>query len=581
MRPEGGVRPAICNSAAASLSSISYQPHGGLASETLGNSLIHQMSYNTRLQTTAIKLGTSGNPTSVLNLTYDYGTTDNNANVKSHVNTIGSLVITDTISYDSLNRISATVETSTAGGGWTETNGYDRYGNRWIDLGGGNQNLTFSTSTNRITTSGHTYDSAGNLTNDTIHAYTFDAENKIKTVDINTAYTYDGEGQRVRKVVYQGENTRFIYGISGQLLAEFSGSTGNLTKEYIQAGGTLITIEPTAVNSNGTRYTTSDHLGSPRVVTNSSAGVLSRHDYLPFGEELFAGTGGRTTAQGYSASDGIRQKFTGYEADGETGLNFAQARYQSPAQGRFTSVDPTLKSIDPENPQTLNRYTYALNNPLAYVDPDGEDSVKIGTWDDLSSEQKRLFETYVQKNYADQLGKTTVTDFAKTLFNNSADLANGITTGDGKGLLSQSQLTSFIGITHMLESKNVINQVASISEIHGDEAKDHTYRIIGDLVNNSSAVKAIKKAFPWPIGGKGHGQYSESNREQGPIGAPNGQVSRVPKGTGVDVDVDYRCILCKGHVSKGGVGSDIRVGTHYEDHVKRYGPIPALSRIKD
>jgi RHS repeat-associated protein len=312
--------------------------------------------------------------------------------------------------------------------------------------------------------------------------------------------------------------------------------------------------------------------------TGSLAGT-KRHDYLPFGEELGAGVGGRTPQQGYSAIDGVRQQFTGYEADAETGLNFAQARYQSPLQGRFTSVDPTLKSIDSENPQTLNRYTYALNNPLAYVDPDGEDSLKIGTYDDLSTEQKRLFETYVQKNYGDQLGKTTVTDFAKALFNKSADLANGITTGDGKGLLSQSQLTSFIGTTHMLEKRGVIDQVASISEIHGDEAKDHTYRIIGDLINNSSAVEAIKKAFPNPIAGSGHGKYSDSNREQGFLGAPNGQVSRVPDGTGVDVD--YRCILCPGHKSPGGVGSDIRVGTHYEDHVKRYGPIPALSRIKD
>src|ERR1700704_1234385 len=66
---------ATSYAAAASLGSVSYKPQGSLESETLGNSLIHQMSYNTRLQTTAIKLGTSGTPTSVLNLSYDYGTT--------------------------------------------------------------------------------------------------------------------------------------------------------------------------------------------------------------------------------------------------------------------------------------------------------------------------------------------------------------------------------------------------------------------------------------------------------------------------------------------------------------------------
>ena len=41
--------------------------------------------------------------------------------------------------------------------------------------------------------------------------------------------------------------------------------------------------------------------------------------YLPFGEELGAGIGGRTTAQGYSAADGLRQKWIGKEQDTETG----------------------------------------------------------------------------------------------------------------------------------------------------------------------------------------------------------------------------------------------------------------------
>lgn len=105
---------ATSYAAAASLTVNLYKPHGAIESETLGSSLIHQMVYNSRLQTTAIKLGTSGNPTSILNLAYDYGTTDNNGNVKGHVTTIGFLAITDTITYDSLNRVAASVETTTS-----------------------------------------------------------------------------------------------------------------------------------------------------------------------------------------------------------------------------------------------------------------------------------------------------------------------------------------------------------------------------------------------------------------------------------------------------------------------------------
>jgi hypothetical protein len=56
-------------------------------------------------------------------------------------------------------------------------------------------------------------------------------------------------------------------------------------------------------------------LGTPRMVvdkTGSLAGAR-RHDYLPFGEEIGAGVGGRTTNQGYNLFDGVRQSLTGYE----------------------------------------------------------------------------------------------------------------------------------------------------------------------------------------------------------------------------------------------------------------------------
>ena len=279
---------------AASVSSIAYAPHSALTSETYGNGLIHAVTYNNRLQPNEIKLGTSGSPASIVDLTYSYGTTTNNGNVQSIGYSGGGLSYTQSFGYDALNRLTTSSESGSA---WSQTNAYDRYGNRQIDYGGGSYNLAFSSTTNRITTSGYSYDAAGNLTNDTVHAYTFDAENKILKVDTVSAYTYDGEGQRVRKLV--GENLRFIYGIGGQEIAEFSGASGALQKEYIYgASGLLATIEPTAVNSNGTRYTTSDNLGTPRVVTNSSAGVVSRHDYKPFGEEIGSGTGGRTSGMG-------------------------------------------------------------------------------------------------------------------------------------------------------------------------------------------------------------------------------------------------------------------------------------------
>jgi RHS repeat-associated protein len=103
--------------------------------------------------------------------------------------------------------------------------------------------------------------------------------------------------------------------------------------------------------------------------TGSLANV-KRHDYLPFGEELYAGVGGRTTTQGYTG-DSIRQKFTQKERDNETGLDYFGARYYGSTQGRFTSPDPLLSSGAVESPQSWNRYSYVLNNPLKLIDPDG------------------------------------------------------------------------------------------------------------------------------------------------------------------------------------------------------------------
>jgi RHS repeat-associated protein len=98
---------------------------------------------------------------------------------------------------------------------------------------------------------------------------------------------------------------------------------------------------------------------------------VSRHDYLPFGEELYAGVGGRTTGLGYTASDNVRQKFTAKERDTETGLDYFLARYYASQQGRFASIDPSLASGRAHLPQSWNRYVYVLNNPLLFIDPDG------------------------------------------------------------------------------------------------------------------------------------------------------------------------------------------------------------------
>jgi RHS repeat-associated protein len=75
---------------------------------------------------------------------------------------------------------------------------------------------------------------------------------------------------------------------------------------------------------------------------------------------------------------GRRSRSTGKERDADTGLDYFGARYFSAAQGRFTSPDPINANIlRVINPQRWNMYAYAVNNPLAYTDPDGRDAIAV------------------------------------------------------------------------------------------------------------------------------------------------------------------------------------------------------------
>ncbi len=188
--------------------------------------------------------------------------------------------------------------------------------------------------------------------------FVFNGDNKQKEVkDANNytvgTYFYDGDGNRVKKVSVS-DTTVFVYDASRKLVAEYS---------------TQVASSPTI------SYLTNDTLGSPRVISDNSGAVISRRDFMPFGEELYAGTANRTTAAKYSTvgMDNVRKRFTGYEKDTETGLDFAEARYYDNRYGRFTAVDPLLASGKSANPQTFNRYVYVSNNPINFTDPSGMD----------------------------------------------------------------------------------------------------------------------------------------------------------------------------------------------------------------
>jgi len=333
---------------------MNYTAHGAIAQMQLGNGLVEQWLYNSRLQPVSIRLGDVAGSDSAFGVALDYGSTGNNGNLAWQRITGSGLDRTQTYQYDGVNRLIGSGELAV----WSRNFGYDQQGNGWVSSWSAMSPSSFTpvssnwfNAQNRLTGMGATYDAAGNQLAIGGYGFTYDAENRQKTSTIDSAtttYFYDGEGRRVKKLLPNGDQTLFIYDAMGQLAAEYT------TDQFAHSG---------------TRYLTVDHLGSIRAVTSQEKTVLARRDYLPFGEEIPPPLGGRTSV--WAADAGFLQKFTGKERDAETVLDYFGARYFSGAQGRFTSPDPLLNSGRPWEPESWNRYAYALNNPLKYTDPLG------------------------------------------------------------------------------------------------------------------------------------------------------------------------------------------------------------------
>ena len=400
-------------------SNFVYASHGKIQSMRLGNGKFESTQFNSTLQPIQTGLGSSTTNTGLWKLNYDYGTTDNNGNIKSQTVTVPTIgqnpgfTAVQNYTYDVLNRLQQADEKpigytqaqcdQNPGKCWKQTFLYDRYGNRRFDInqttipnsvGSSSKviNPSISTQNNRFVVDqdgdnvdDYKYDFSGSLTQDAEgRKFSYNGENKQTEVrnannQVTATYEYDGDGNRVKKTIpATGEITIFVYDADGDLSAEY-------------------TINSPPTPNPTTNYLTADALGSPRIITDNFGTVVARRDFMPFGEEIHAGIGNRTTGLKYD-SDSIAQKFTRKERDAETGLDYFEARYYSSKYGRFTTSDefvggpeeliefdgmlghnPTFYAELTE-PQSLNKYQYCLNNPLRYVDPDGHQTTVADTF---------------------------------------------------------------------------------------------------------------------------------------------------------------------------------------------------------
>ncbi|HLY97701.1 MAG TPA: RHS repeat-associated core domain-containing protein [Candidatus Angelobacter sp.] len=329
----------------------SYNAAGEILTTTYGNGMTGAYTYNNQLQLGAISASNAGTP--VLNLTYNYAGVSDNGQISGITDGVTPANSTSYV-YDELGRLKIAQTTDlTSANTWKLKFSYDRYGNRVSEIPvAGTANMPTSQVpidpvTNRITSL--VYDADGNVVNDNLHSYVYNGAGQVTSVDgSNNSYTYDAAGLRVNR-----NGTIYIYS-AGIPIAEYPNGAAASSPgvEYLYAAGTRVA----SVASGAFTYLYGDHL-STRVQASGTGAVTRTFGHFPFGESW------------YETGTADKWKFTTYERDSESGLDYAQARFNSPALGRFISLDPVSGSIG--DPQSLNRYAYAHNDPVNLTDPSG------------------------------------------------------------------------------------------------------------------------------------------------------------------------------------------------------------------
>jgi RHS repeat-associated protein len=275
---------------------------------------------------------------------------------------------THTFTYDKVSRLTASnqyLEPTSSATLRTQTFTYDPFANLLAIGGSSARNTPTAPSTNRLTTA--TYDASGNVTTWNGNAYTYDPFHLMwdyKTPSDEWVYLYTADDERAWS--YKTDNTSLwtLRGLDGKVLREYTtNGTWSVAEDYIYRDGLLLAAE----TPQGTRHLHLDHLGTPRLVSDTLGQQKAYHVYYPYGEEATAFN-----------QDTVREKFTGHERDlgnpagAGDDLDYMHARFCSPLTGRFSSVDPVLDfKLAKVSPQTWNRYTYARDNPQRFTDPTG------------------------------------------------------------------------------------------------------------------------------------------------------------------------------------------------------------------
>ena len=303
-------------------------------------------------------------------------TIDKVGNRKTATETVNGQGRAISYSYDDLYRLTDEAISDVTNGDRTSKYTYDNVGNRLVKT------------VNGVSTT-YVYDANDRLLNEKVNGaivseYTYDNNGSTKTKTENgvtTTYTWNDEKRLVSATVGNGETVEYSYndqgirvsskqaGVETRYLLD-EGITANVWEEYSANG----TVQASYVYGNdlisqtrgsATSFYLVDGLGSTRLLTDSQGQVLNSYGYEAFGQTV-SQTG--TTSNQY--------QYAGEQLDAAIGDYYLRQRFYDTSSGRFGRMDDYEGNHT--TPLSLNKYTYAHNNPIRYVDPSGRSAALAG-----------------------------------------------------------------------------------------------------------------------------------------------------------------------------------------------------------
>ena len=242
-----------------------------------------------------------------------------------------------------------------------------------------------------------------------VAGYTTNDDNMISQIYTfgpigTTHFFYDADSKRVQKT--QGTDTTLYFGQDFEII-------NGTSVMYVFAGN----LRVAKVTDDSLIYFHKDHLGSTNALSDEDGNIIDLHedgDIIDSAESLPYGLDRKINDLLQSSA----YKFTDQEQDDGTGpklwdyndsLYNYDARLYDPDIGQFIMADTIVP--DPYNPQSLNRYSYCLNNPLGYIDPSGHDEEWLQwlqelwdgffNWIDGCSTENNISTNYDDYNEAD------------------------------------------------------------------------------------------------------------------------------------------------------------------------------------